>query len=99
MKRTLLLLAVAILTLSATAYAAKPIVEIPDTQLANRVRGALHATFGATAWKIAVTAEDGFVFLYGEVATEPVRARATEIAAGVAGVRGVNNELSVAPGG
>ena len=65
----------------------------PDAELAGRVRGALHASFGNAAREISVIAQDGFISLYGEVPTEPVRAHAERIAASVAGVRGVDNEL------
>jgi osmotically-inducible protein OsmY len=94
----MLLLAVAILALSANVFAAKNSARSPDTELAGRVRGALHASFGTAAWKIAVTAQDGFVFLYGDVPTDSVRVHAARIAAAVPGVREVENELAVAPG-
>ena len=97
MKRLLLLLAVAVLT-STQAFAAKNAVRNPDTALVGKVRGALHATFGAVAAEIAVTAQDGFVFLYGDVQSDSVRVKAERIAAGVPGVRAVSNELEVAPG-
>ena len=67
----------------------------PDTELAGRVRGALHATFGAAAGEIGVVAQDGFVSLYGEVPSDALRVRAERIASGVAGVRAVSNELDV----
>jgi osmotically-inducible protein OsmY len=97
-KRILLLLAVAILALSANAFAAKNTARDPDADLVGRVRGALHASFGTAAWKIAVTAQEGFVFLYGDVPTDSVRVHAARIAAAVPGVREVENELAVAPG-
>ena len=97
MKRLLLLLAVAFLT-STQTFAAKNAARNPDTVLAGKVRGALHATFGAGAAEIAVTAQDGFVFLYGDVQSDSVRVKAERIAAGVPGVRSVSNELEVAPG-
>ena len=98
MKRALLLLAVAILALSANVFAAKNSPRSPDTELAGRVRGALHASFGTAAEEIGVTAQDGFVFLYGEVPTDSVRVKAERIAVAVQGVRAVNNELAVAAG-
>jgi osmotically-inducible protein OsmY len=96
-KRFLLLLAFGILATSALAFGAKNAARNPDTELAGRVRGALHASFGTVAEEIGVTAQNGFVFLYGEV-SESVRARAARIAAGVPGVRAVNNELQVSSG-
>ena len=97
MKRLLLLLAVGILASSASAFGAKSAARNPDTELAGRVRGALHASFGTPAEEIGVTAQGGFVFLYGEVVSEPVRARAERIAARVPGVRAVTNELQLSP--
>ena len=98
MKRFLLLLAFGILATAALAFGPKNVVRNPDTELAGRVRGALHASFGTAAEEIGVTAQNGFVFLYGEV-TEAVRAHAARIAAGVPGVRSVNNELKTSHGG
>jgi osmotically-inducible protein OsmY len=97
-KRFLLLLAVAILALSANAFAGKNPAHNPDTNLAGRVRGALHASFGTAGEEIGVTAQGGFVFLYGGVPTDSVRVKAERIAASVQGVRAVDNELAVAPG-
>jgi osmotically-inducible protein OsmY len=97
-KRISLLLAVAILALSANVFAAKNPARIPDTELAGRVRGALHARFGTTAKEIDVTAQDGAVFLYGAVPSPSVRVKAERIAAAVPGVRAVSNGLAVAAG-
>jgi osmotically-inducible protein OsmY len=97
-KRFLLLLAFGILATSALAFGTKNVARNPDTELAGRVRGALHANFGTAAEEIGVTAQNGFVFLYGEV-SESVRAHAVRIAAGVPGVRAVNNELKTSHGG
>jgi osmotically-inducible protein OsmY len=94
----LLLLAFAILASSANAFGAKKVARDPDTELAGRVRGALHASFGTPAEEIGVTAQSGFVFLYGEVFSEPMRARAERIAERVPGVRAVTNELQLPPG-
>ena len=97
-RRLLLLSAFAILASEATAFGTKSAARNPDTELAGRVRGALHASFGTTAEDIGVTAQNGFVFLYGEVISEPLRARAERIAARVPGVRAVNNELQIPSG-
>ena len=99
MKRFLLLLAVAILSFSAHAFAAKNSLRDPDMELAGRVRGALHATFGTVAGSIEVMAQDGFVFLYGDVRSDSLRVKAERVAAAVLGVRAVENELGVIPGG
>jgi osmotically-inducible protein OsmY len=98
-KRTLLLLAVAILAVSANVFAVKNSGRSPDTELVGRVRGALHASFGPTAEEIGVKAQDGFVFLYGAVPSDSLRLQAARIAAAVYGVRAVENELAVASGG
>lgn len=95
MRRLLLLVAFGILASSANAFGAKKVARDPDAELAGRVRGALHASFGTPAGEIGVTAQNGFVFLYGEVVSEPVRERAERIAAGVAGVRAVDNEIEL----
>ena len=95
MKRILLLLAFGILASSAGAFGTKKVARDPDTELAGRVRGALHASFGTAAEEIRVIAQNGFVFLYGEVATRPVREHAERIAAGVSGVRAVDNEIEL----
>jgi osmotically-inducible protein OsmY len=92
-----MLVAVGILTLSAEAWGLKNPARTTDSNLAGKVRGALYASFGNAAREIAVTAQDGYVFLHGEVGSEFVRARAERIAAGVAGVRSVSNELALEP--
>ena len=99
MRRLLLLVAFGILASSANAFGAKKVARDPDTELAGRVRGALHASFGTPAEEIGVTAQNGFVFLYGEVVSEPVRMRVERIARQVPGVRAVTNELQLAPSG
>ena len=98
MKRTLLLLAVVIVALSANLFAAQNPARTADSELAGRVRGALHASFGTAAEEIGVTAQDGFIFLYGDVPTDSVRVKAERIAAAVPGVRAVGNELAVGRG-
>ena len=95
MRRVLLLVAFGILASSANAFGAKKVARDPDTELAGRVRGALHASFGTAAEDIGVVAQNGFVFLYGEVVSRPVRERAERIAAGVQGVRAVDNEIEL----
>ena len=94
MRHLSLLFAVAMLASSATALGAKNPARSTDAELAGRVRGALHATFGTAADEIGVTAQRGFVALYGEVPSDSVRVHAERTAAGVAGVRAVNNELT-----
>ena len=98
MKRFLLLVAVAFLSFSTHAFAAKNALRDLDVELAGRVRGALHATFGTVAGRIEVTAQAGFVFLYGDVRSDSLRVKAERVAAAVPGVRAVENELEVASG-
>lgn len=66
-----------------------------DAELAGKVKGALYATFGVGAGEIAVTVQNGFVSLYGEVHTDSTRARAERIASRVLGVRAVSNKLEI----
>ena len=68
---------------------------IPDAELAGKVRGALYATFGVGADEVAVTAQGGFVSLYGEIRSAAARIQAERIASRVPGVRGVDNKLEI----
>jgi osmotically-inducible protein OsmY len=70
-----------------------PHPRVTDSELVGSVRSSLHARLGDAAERIEVVAEDGFVFLYGEVPSERLRSRAETIADRVAGVRAVSNEL------
>ncbi len=70
-----------------------------DAELAGKVKGALYATFGAGAGEIAVTVQNGFVSLYGEVRTDSTRAKAERIASRVLGVRAVSNKLEIGRNG
>ena len=74
---------------------AKKRANIPDAELAGKVRGALYATFGLGADEVAVAAQDGFISLYGEVRSAAARIRAERIASRVPGVRGVDNKLEI----
>ena len=76
-------------------HSAKKRARIPDAELAGKVRGALYATFGVGADEIAVTAQGGFVSLYGEIRSAAARIRAERIASRVPGVRAVDNKLEV----
>ena len=80
-------------TVLAARHAQPPYPRITDAELAGTVRGALHANLGNAAREIQVATHDGFVFLYGKVRTERLRARAEVAAERVAGVRSVSNEL------
>lgn len=97
MKRLLALFSVILFcgTVLAARPAHAPRPRIPDVELVGKVRGALHASLGNSAGRIDVAVQDGFVFLYGEVPSERLRARAGTIAERVAGVRSVNNELGL----
>jgi len=66
-----------------------------DAELAGKVKGALYATFGVGAGEIAVTVQNGFVSLYGEVRTDSARAKAERVASRVLGVRAVSNKLDI----
>lgn len=98
MKRLVAILSVVLFCRTAfpAPHSHAPQPRISDAELVGKVRGALHATLGDTAGHIDVAVQDGFVFLYGKVPSERMRARAATVAGRVGGVRSVNNELILA---
>lgn len=98
MKRLLPILGV--ILVYGTVLSARPLHAPPprpsDAELVRSVRSALHASLGNPAGQIDVAIQNGFVFLYGEVPSGRMRARAETIAGRVAGVRAVSNELVLA---
>jgi hypothetical protein len=71
----------------------------PDKELASRVRQALEsAQAKLPSGAIDVTASDGKVSLWGTVASEAQRRRATALAGKVEGVKGVDNQLKIVRG-
>lgn len=69
----------------------------PDKALAEKVKKALGTDAGA-AYGVEVTATDGTVNLWGTVDSTAERKRFATIAAGVVGVRALENHLVVDPG-
>jgi hypothetical protein len=72
--------------------------EDPNRLLADRVKRALEDESHIHAAAIDVTAAAGTVTLWGTAATDDERARATRVAARIAGVKWVNNKLVIASG-
>jgi hyperosmotically inducible periplasmic protein len=68
---------------------------LSDSSLAEIVKSALLSESGLDARKIDVENRSGNVALYGAVETEEQKERAGRIVAGVAGVKTVDNKLSV----
>jgi|HubBroStandDraft_1064217.scaffolds.fasta_scaffold108427_1 hypothetical protein len=66
-----------------------------DTAIATKVKAALLDDSGLKSFNISVTSSKDVVQLSGVVNSDHGRARATEVAAGIAGVRGVVNNLAV----
>lgn len=70
----------------------------PDGALAEKVERALGIDTGSLPYGVEVTADHGRVTLWGTVDSTAARKRAEITAAGVVGVRGVENHLRVDPG-
>jgi len=70
----------------------------PDKALAEKVKHALGEDVGPGAYGVEVTAADGKVQLWGRVESNAVRQRIGVTAAGVVGVKGLENKLQVDPG-
>jgi osmotically-inducible protein OsmY len=70
----------------------------PDAGLARKVEKALGVDTGALPYGVEVTATDGNVELWGTVDSTAARKRFELIAAGVVGVRAVENHIHVDPG-
>ena len=69
-----------------------------DAELAAKVKDAIGAEGSVNVHRIDVNAENGAVTLYGTAETADQRARAAQIAAGVAGVKSVQNKLAIVAG-
>jgi len=79
-----------------TARAATP--ANPDEALAAKVKEALGADGSVNVHRIDVTAGKGVITLYGTADTAEQRAKAERVAAGVAGVKSVENKLAIVAG-
>ncbi|MBV8032931.1 MAG: BON domain-containing protein [Betaproteobacteria bacterium] len=72
--------------------------EDPNRDLADRVKSALEHDSPVQAAAIDVTAAGGTVTLWGTAASDDERARATRVAARIAGVKWVDNRMAIASG-
>jgi osmotically-inducible protein OsmY len=70
----------------------------PDAALADKVEKALGTDDAPLAFGVEVTARDGKVELWGTVDSHAARKRFELIAAGVVGVKSLENHLKVDPG-
>jgi osmotically-inducible protein OsmY len=68
---------------------------IDDSAITTKVKAELAGDSGLSSFAISVETYDRVVQLSGFVNTEAVKARAAQVAAGVAGVRSVRNDLVV----
>jgi osmotically-inducible protein OsmY len=110
--RNVILLAVAVCSLSGPAHSfpidprVDPRVaqervaksEDRDAALAQKVKRSLVGDATPDPYGIEVVARNGIVQLYGSVYSEPERKRMEITAAGVTGVRGVENRIVIDPG-
>jgi osmotically-inducible protein OsmY len=70
----------------------------PDKALADKVKHALAIDVEPGAYGVEVTATDGTVQLWGKVGSTAMRKRFELTAAGVVGVKALENKLVVDPG-
>jgi hyperosmotically inducible protein len=68
---------------------------VDDASITTKVKAVLLDDSGLKSFDISVTTSKDVVQLSGVVNSDHARARATEVASGVAGVRGVVNNLAV----
>jgi len=83
---------------AAAKAAAEKTKQDADAALAAKVKSALGAEKGLNAHAIDITARDGAVTLFGTADTPALRDKATKIAAGVEGVKSVENRMAVVKG-
>lgn len=83
---------------TAAKAAAEKAKQDADAALAAKVKSALGAEKGLNAHAIDITAKDGAVTLFGTADTPALRDKATKIAAGVEGVKSVENRMAVVKG-
>ncbi len=68
---------------------------VDDAVITSKVKAALLNDSGLKSFKISVETYNDVVQLSGSVNSDQVKARASEVAAGVSGVRSVQNNLVV----
>jgi len=94
--RTLALVAAsATLGMASLAHQAKADAAMPDAWITTKVKLALITTEDVSATKVNVDTVDGRVTLHGTVATAGEKAKAEQVARGIAGTRDVRNLLQV----
>ena len=77
----------------------QPTKFVTDEELTRRVKDSLVFDPVTDAYEIRVAVERGTVTLAGRVDSAYERAQATDVAAGIAGVKSVRNEIEVNPSG
>jgi len=70
----------------------------PNTELAGKVKSALHATPGLEALAVDIVAAEGTVTLFGTAESGASVAKAGKVASGVPGVKSVQNRIVVVQG-
>lgn len=75
----------------------EPVQRVDDDQLRQRVRAALDRNPITSGRQLAVRVDDGRVALYGNLDRERQVSEALKVAAAVAGVVSVNNEIELRP--
>lgn len=68
---------------------------VDDSTITTKVKSKLFNDPVTSGWQISVRTDGGVVYLTGVVASSKEKARAGELAASVAGVKSVRNELTV----
>jgi hyperosmotically inducible periplasmic protein len=68
---------------------------VDDSAITTKVKAALLDDSGLKSFDISVTTDKDVVHLSGVVNNDQLRARATQVAAGISGVRAVVNNLVV----
>ena len=100
MKRTVSLLAATMLLAATAGYAATTTKEsagqyLDDAAITTKVKAAMFDTSNLKAMHIDVKTNQGVVQLSGFVGSKAQAARATEVARGVDGVKGVKNDIQI----
>lgn len=70
----------------------------PNAELARKVKSTLHTTPGLEALAVDIVASDGAVTLFGTADTRDSLEKAAKAAAGVPGVKSVQNKIVVVRG-
>jgi len=70
----------------------------PNVELAGKVKSALHSTPGLEALAVDIVAADGAVTLFGTADSPDSLKKAAQVAAGVPGVKSVQNKMVVVRG-